>query len=92
LAEPGGRTGSYTLTDKGTGLPIKTISQPGLVTIVSATGVNQPVTVVELQTTATDLLNERDIVKLVFSIAFPQFNLGDTSPKSTQLARSSVKR
>ncbi len=71
LVEPGGRTGSFTLTDKRTGLPIRTISQPGLVTFVSATGVNQPVNVVELRKTATDLLNERDIVKLVFSIAFP---------------------
>ncbi len=90
LVEPGGRTGSYTLTDKRTGLPIKTISQPGLVTYVSATGVNQPVTVIELQKTATDLLNEWDIVKLVFSIAFPQFNLDDTGPKSTKFAGSSV--
>ena len=89
LVEPGGRTGSYTLTDKRTGLPIKTISQPGLVTFVSPTGVNQPVTVVELQKTATDLLNEREIVKLVFSIAFPQFNMDDLNPKSTQFAGSS---
>ena len=89
LVEPGGRTGSYTLTDKRTGLPIKTISQPGLVTFVSATGVNQPVTVVELQKTATDLLNEREIVKLVFSIAFPQFNMDDLNPKSTKFAGSS---
>ena len=89
LVEPGGRTGSYTLTDKRTGLPIKTISQPGLVTFVSPTGVNQPVTVVELQKTATDLLNEREIVKLVFSIAFPQFNMDDLNPKSTKFAGSS---
>jgi VCBS repeat-containing protein len=89
LVEPGGRSGSYTLTDKLTGLPIRTISQPGLVTFVSATGINQPVSVVESLKTSTDLLNEREVVKLVFSIAFPQFNFDDASPKSTKFAMGS---
>src|SRR6185295_5949077 len=57
-----------------------------LVTIVSSTGVNQPVTVVELPKTATDLLNERELVKLVFSIAFPQFNFDDANPRSSKYA------
>jgi len=81
LVEPGGRSGSYTLTDKVTGLPVGTISQPGLVTFVSATGINQPLSVVESLKTPTDLANEREVVKLVFSIAFPQFNLDDTKSK-----------
>jgi VCBS repeat-containing protein len=87
LVEPGGRSGSYTLTDKITGLPVGTISQPGLVTFVSATGINQPLTIVESPKTATDLLNEREVVKLAFSIAFPQFNFDET--KSTKFALGS---
>ncbi len=70
-------------------MPIRTISQPGLVTFVSATGVNQPVSVVESLKTSTDLQNEREVVKLVFSIAFPQFNFDDASPKSTKFAMGS---
>jgi VCBS repeat-containing protein len=81
LVEPGGRSGSYTLTDKVTGLPVGTISQPGLVTFVSATGVNQPLSVVESLKTPADLANESEVVKLVFSIAFPQFNFDDTKSK-----------
>ncbi|MET3839730.1 VCBS domain-containing protein [Bradyrhizobium sp. OAE829] len=82
VAEPGGRSGSYVLLDKLSGLPIATVSQPGLITFVSATGVNQPLSIVEISKTPTDLLNERDVVKLAFSIAFPQFNFDDANPKT----------
>ncbi|HEY2211850.1 MAG TPA: VCBS domain-containing protein, partial [Bradyrhizobium sp.] len=87
LVEPGGRSGSYTLTDKVTGLPLGTISQPGLVTFVSATGINQPLSVVESLKTPADLANEKEVVKLVFSVAFPQFNFDEG--RSTKFAMGS---
>jgi VCBS repeat-containing protein len=90
LIEPGGRSGSYILTDKVTGLPVGSISQPGLVTSVSSAGINQPLTIVESPKTATDLLNEREVVKLAFSIAFPQFNFDDANPRSKFALGSSV--
>jgi FecR protein len=82
VVEPGGRSGSYVLLDKITGSPITMVNQPGLITFVSPTGINQPLSIVELQKTPADLLAEREIVKLAFSIAFPQFNFDDANPKT----------
>ena len=82
VVEPGGHSGSAVLLDKLTGLEIATVDKPGKFTFVSATGINQPLSILEVQKTANDLLNEREVIKLAFSIAFPQFNFDDANPKT----------
>ena len=82
VVEPGGHSGSAVLLDKLTGLEIAAVDKPGTFTLVSATGINLPLSILEVQKTANDLLNERDVIKVAFSIAFPQFNLDDANPKT----------
>ncbi|MBR1279282.1 VCBS domain-containing protein, partial [Bradyrhizobium sp. AUGA SZCCT0283] len=82
VVEPGGHSGSAVLLDKLTGLEIAAVDKPGTFTMVSATGINQPLSILEVQKTANDLLNERDVIKVAFSIAFPQFNMDDANPKT----------
>ena len=82
VVEPGGHSGSAVLLDKLTGLEIAAVDKPGTFTLVSATGINQPLSILEVQKTANDLLNERDVIKVAFSIAFPQFNFDDANPKT----------
>ena len=82
VVEPGGHSGSAVLLDKITGLEIATVNRPGSITFVSATEINQPLSIFEVQKSATDLANEREVVKLAFSIAFPQFNFDDANPKT----------
>lgn len=79
LVEPGLHTGSFVLLDRVTGATLGSISQAGLMTLVTPTGRNQ-FTISEQLKTQADLQAEKDLVQLVFSIAFPNFNLNDTNP------------
>lgn len=81
LTEPGNVTGSFVLYDKLTGAPLGSVSQAGQVTLVTPGGAGQPTLSQQLKTTA-DLQSERDIVRQVFSIAFPTFNFDDTGHKT----------
>ncbi|MBN9041396.1 MAG: hypothetical protein BGP05_02105 [Rhizobiales bacterium 62-47] len=77
LTEPGNVTGSFVLYDKLSGAPLGSVSQAGQVTLVTPGGTGQPTLSQQLKTTQ-DLQSERDIVRQVFSIAFPTFNFDDT--------------
>jgi hypothetical protein len=76
LVEPGQVTGSFVLYDKLTGATLGSVSQAGLMTLVTPSGQNRFMISEQLKTLA-DVLAEKDIVQQVFSIAFPQFNLDD---------------
>lgn len=89
LVEPGQVTGSFVLLDRYTGATLGSISQAGLMTLVTPAGQNQ-LTISEQLKTQADLQAEKDIVQLVFSIAFPNFNLNDTKPHSTGSIGSGV--
>jgi VCBS repeat-containing protein len=82
LVEPGQVTGSFVLYDKFTGATLGSVSQAGLMTLVTPTGRNQ-FTISEQLKTLADLQAERDIIQQVFSIAFPKFNLDDSSPRTS---------
>jgi VCBS repeat-containing protein len=79
LVEPGNHVGSYELFNKVTGEKLGTISQAGMVTILTPAGFNQ-LSITEQAKTLADLQAEKDIIQQVFSIAFPKFN--DANPKS----------
>jgi hypothetical protein len=82
LVEPGQVTGSFVLLDRTTGATLGNVSQAGLMTLVTPTGQNQ-LTISEQAKTLADLQSEKDVVQLVFSIAFPSFNQNDSKPHST---------
>jgi len=82
LVEPGRVTGSFVLLDKMTGATLGSASQAGLMTLVTPIGQNQ-LTISEQAKTQADLQSEKDVVRLVFSIAFPSFNQDDSRPHST---------
>ncbi len=79
LVEPGNHVGSFILYNKVTGAPLGSVSQAGMVTLVTPAGLNQ-LTITEQAKTLTDLQAEKDIIQQVFSIAFPKFN--DANPKA----------
>jgi VCBS repeat-containing protein len=89
LVEPGQVTGSFVLYDRLTGATLGSISQAGMMTLVTPSGQNQFTISQQLKTQA-DLEAEKDIVRLVFSIAFPQFNLDDSNPHTTASIGSGV--
>jgi len=78
LVEPGQVTGSFVLYDKFTGATLGSVSQAGLMTLVTPSGQNR-FTISEQLKTLADVSAEKDIIQQVFSIAFPQFNLDDSN-------------
>lgn len=89
LVEPGDVTGSFVLYDRNTGATLGSVSQAGLMTLVTPSGQSQ-LTISEQLKSLADLLAEKDIVHQVFSIAYPQFNLDDSNPHSTASIGSGV--
>jgi FecR protein len=89
LVEPGDVTGSFVLYDRYTGATLGSVSQAGLMTLVTPSGQNR-FTITEQLKTLGDLLAEKDIVHQVFSIAYPQFNLDDSNPHTTTAFGSGV--
>ena len=82
LVEPDGHTGSYNLYDKATGQLIGTVSQAGMVTLVSANGVGQPPSPVEQLKTLADQQAEKILIQQVFQLYFPNYNPDNSNPKS----------
>jgi VCBS repeat-containing protein len=89
LVEPGHVTGSFVLLDRLTGATLGSISQAGMMTLVTPSGQNQFTISQQLKTQA-DLQAEKDIVQHVFSIAFPNFNMDDSTPHTTASIGSGV--